>query len=108
MIVGADTMQDKLRILNQVDGPQLQMEDDPRVNSVGRFLRATYIDEVPQFVNVLLGQMSVIGPRPSPGLENECVLPGVTRGCLLSPASRTLAGLRYERSDEGFSGMDSL
>jgi lipopolysaccharide/colanic/teichoic acid biosynthesis glycosyltransferase len=71
MIVGADDLQDKLRALNQVDGPQFKMDDDPRVSSVGRFLRATYIDEVPQFINVLLGQMSVIGPRPSPEAENE-------------------------------------
>jgi lipopolysaccharide/colanic/teichoic acid biosynthesis glycosyltransferase len=71
MIVGADDMQDKMRALNQVDGPQFKIDDDPRVNSVGRFLRATYIDEVPQFINVLLGQMSVVGPRPSPESENE-------------------------------------
>lgn len=71
MIVGAGDMQDKLRVLNKVDGPQFKMDDDPRVSSVGRFLRATYIDEVPQFFNVLLGQMSVIGPRPSPESENE-------------------------------------
>ncbi len=71
MVVGADDMQDKLRALNKVDGPQFKMDDDPRVNSVGRFLRTTYIDEVPQFINVLLGQMSVIGPRPSPEAENE-------------------------------------
>jgi lipopolysaccharide/colanic/teichoic acid biosynthesis glycosyltransferase len=88
MIVGADNMQDKLRALNQVDGPQFKIGDDPRVNNVGRFLRATYVDEVPQFINVLLGQMSVVGPRPSPELENELcpfwryarlsVRPGVT------------------------------
>jgi lipopolysaccharide/colanic/teichoic acid biosynthesis glycosyltransferase len=71
MMVGADDMQDKLRELSQVDGPQFKMGDDPRVNNVGRFLRATYIDEVPQFINVLLGQMSVVGPRPSPEAENE-------------------------------------
>jgi lipopolysaccharide/colanic/teichoic acid biosynthesis glycosyltransferase len=71
MIVGADDMQDKMRALNQVDGPQFKIDDDPRVNNVGRFMRATYIDEVPQFINVLLGQMSVVGPRPSPESENE-------------------------------------
>jgi lipopolysaccharide/colanic/teichoic acid biosynthesis glycosyltransferase len=71
MITGADNIQEKLRAYNKVDGPQFKMDDDPRVNSVGRFLRATYIDEVPQFINVLLGQMSVVGPRPSPESENE-------------------------------------
>jgi lipopolysaccharide/colanic/teichoic acid biosynthesis glycosyltransferase len=70
MLVGADKIQDKLRIASQVDGPQFKMENDPRLNNVGRFLRNTFIDEVPQFINVLLGQMSVVGPRPSPESEN--------------------------------------
>jgi len=70
MLVGADNLQDKLRGLNLADGPQFKMTDDPRISVVGRFLRDTYIDEIPQFFNVLLGQMSVIGPRPSPESEN--------------------------------------
>jgi len=70
MPVGADKIQDKLRMISQVDGPQFKIKDDPRLTTVGRFLRDTYIDEVPQFFNVLLGQMSVIGPRPSPEVEN--------------------------------------
>ncbi len=70
MLVGADKIQDKLRVVNQLDGPQFKMEDDPRINNVGRFLRDTYIDEILQFFNVLLGQMSVVGPRPSPESEN--------------------------------------
>jgi lipopolysaccharide/colanic/teichoic acid biosynthesis glycosyltransferase len=88
MIVGAEKMQDKIRRLNQVDGPQFMIDDDPRISSVGRFLRDTYLDEIPQFVNVLLGQMSIVGPRPSPKSENTLcpswhdarlsVRPGVT------------------------------
>jgi lipopolysaccharide/colanic/teichoic acid biosynthesis glycosyltransferase/acetyltransferase-like isoleucine patch superfamily enzyme len=70
MAVGADKIQDKLRIVSRVDGPQFKMADDPRVSAVGKFLRDTYIDEIPQFLNVLLGQMSVVGPRPSPESEN--------------------------------------
>lgn len=70
MLVGADRIQDKLRVVSQVDGPQFKIDDDPRISTVGRFLRDTYIDEIPQFVNVLLGQMSVVGPRPSPESEN--------------------------------------
>ena len=70
MAVGADKIQDRMRVLNQVDGPQFRVENDPRVDTVGRFLRDTYIDEIPQFVNVLLGQMSTVGPRPSPESEN--------------------------------------
>ncbi len=70
MIVGADRIQEKLRRINQVDGPQFMLEDDPRVTVVGKFLRETFIDELPQFINIFLGQMSVIGPRPSPEAEN--------------------------------------
>ena len=70
MITGAHEIQEKLRIVSQVDGPQFKMEDDPRISTVGRFLRETYIDEIPQFINVLTGQMSVVGPRPSPESEN--------------------------------------
>jgi len=75
MTVGADKIQDKLRIASGVDGPQFKMADDPRVSAVGKFLRDTYIDEIPQFLNVLLGQMSVVGPRPSPESENTLCPP---------------------------------
>lgn len=70
MVVGANKIQRKLRFKNQVDGPQFKVRDDPRVTVVGRFLRDTFIDEIPQFINVLLGQMSIVGPRPSPKMEN--------------------------------------
>ena len=70
MLVDADKMQEKLRVLNQADGPQFKVTNDPRISIIGRFLRDTYIDEIPQFFNVLLGQMSVVGPRPSPESEN--------------------------------------
>ena len=70
MISGADRIQEKLRFVSHVDGPQFKVANDPRINAVGKFLRNTYIDEIPQFLNVLLGQMSIVGPRPSPEPEN--------------------------------------
>lgn len=70
MIIDADNMQTLLRTINQVDGPQFKIDKDPRITKLGKFLRSSYIDEIPQLFNVLLGQMSMIGPRPSPSKEN--------------------------------------
>lgn len=56
---------------NQADGPQVYIKDDPRVTRTGRVLRALQIDELPQLFNVVLGHMSLVGPRPSPERENR-------------------------------------
>ncbi|WP_428939609.1 sugar transferase [Fontivita pretiosa] len=56
---------------NHADGPQFWLPHDPRTTRVGQFIRRWNIDELPQFINVLLGQMSVVGPRPSPRRENQ-------------------------------------
>jgi lipopolysaccharide/colanic/teichoic acid biosynthesis glycosyltransferase len=75
MTAGADRIQSKLRGISHTDGPQFKVKDDPRITTVGRFLRDTCLDEIPQFFNVLLGQMSLIGPRPSPVSENSLCPP---------------------------------
>ena len=64
MVDNAHQHRHRLSHLNECDGPVFKINRDPRVTRVGRFLRATSIDEIPQFVNVLLGQMSLVGPRP--------------------------------------------
>lgn len=64
MCVDAEERLKDLQELNERDGPAFKMKDDPRVTRVGRFIRRTNIDELPQFANVLMGEMSVVGPRP--------------------------------------------
>lgn len=65
MVENAEELKEKLKDQNEMNGPMFKMKNDPRVTRVGRIIRKTSIDEIPQFVNVLKGDMSLVGPRPS-------------------------------------------
>lgn len=67
----AESMVEGLKALNKADGPQVFIENDPRVTRVGKLLREFQMDELPQFWNVIRGDMSFVGPRPSPDRENQ-------------------------------------
>ena len=104
MVAGAEQMQEDLEDQNEVSGPVFKIRNDPRITAVGRFLRKTSIDELPQLLNILKGEMSLVGPRPLPlrdynGFKKDwhrrrvSVKPGVT--CLWQIAGRS--SITFER-----------
>lgn len=71
MVINAEELKEKLQNNNEMNGPMFKIKEDPRITKVGRFIRKTSIDELPQLINVLKGEMSLVGPRPSLPKEVE-------------------------------------
>ena len=97
MVRNAEKLMDRLESLNEASGPVFKIKNDPRITQVGKILRRTSVDELPQLLNVLKGEMSLVGPRPLPVRDYEgfnadwqrrrfSVRPGIT--CLWQIAGR--------------------
>jgi len=108
MVADAEARKAELVAFNEADGPMFKMAKDPRITKVGAILRKLSIDEIPQFINVLKGEMSVVGPRPALASEVEQwtddvhdrlrVLPGITGMWQVSGRSNTTFD-EYKRLD---------
>ena len=101
MVPNAEKMLDDLLDKNEMDGPAFKMKDDPRITKFGRIIRKTSIDELPQLWNILLGDMSFVGPRPPLPREVEmynkhqfqrlAVTPGLTCYWQVQPKRNNLS-----------------
>lgn len=101
MVCGAHAMRQSVMHLNEVDGPVFKIRNDPRLHPLGRFLRRTSIDELPNLVNVVRGDMSLVGPRPALPSEVEHY-DGFARRRLSVPQGITCLWQINGRSDVSF------
>lgn len=107
MRVNAEDLLEKLLEQNQVDGPMFKMKDDPRISRVGKFLRKYSLDELPQLINVLLGNMSLVGPRPPLPREVAEYTTYDKQRLYVTPGCTGL-WQATERNNVGFAGMVKL
>lgn len=109
MVVNAEELREALKERNEMDGPVFKIKDDPRITRIGKFLRSTSIDELPQLLNVLKGDLSMVGPRPPLPCEVELytdyqklrliVTPGLTCAWQISPRRNEISFQEWVEMD---------
>ncbi|WP_291652609.1 exopolysaccharide biosynthesis polyprenyl glycosylphosphotransferase [Clostridium sp.] len=85
MVDGAEALRKSIEDKNEMSGPMFKVKNDPRITKIGRFIRKTSIDELPQLINVLKGEMSLVGPRPSLPSEVEKFEPWMLKRLEVKP-----------------------
>lgn len=117
MYVGAEHDQKKFIHLNEADGPVFKIRDDPRFVGIGKFFARTGLDELPQLINVIKGEMSLVGPRPLPITEakkltkdqklRELVKPGMTSTWVVKGA-HSLKFTKWMQLDKEYTTNSSI
>ncbi|HVN48418.1 MAG TPA: sugar transferase [Bacteroidota bacterium] len=105
MVLNADELKETLFEQNESDGALFKMKDDPRITRVGKFIRKFSIDELPQFINVIKGDMSIVGPRPLPISDFEKVDEPEEYWDLIKERERTKPGITGLWQVSGRSGI---
>lgn len=101
MRINAEKERSSLLSQNEADGPIFKITDDPRVTKVGKFIRKTSIDELPQLLNILKGDMSIVGPRPLPTYEQAACNEYQQQRLLVKPGLSCYTALD-KKSEENF------
>ena len=108
MCVNAESMLDNLMSDNEMDGPVFKIRNDPRITKVGRILRATSLDELPQLVNIFKGDMSIVGPRPALRREVEQYSAYDRQRLYVTPGLTCYWQIQPNRNDISFSEWVNL
>ena len=103
MVSNAEELLESLREKNEMDGPAFKIENDPRITRIGRFIRKCSIDELPQFWNVLKGDMSIVGPRPPLPKEVAQYTPEQMRRLSVRPGLTCIWQTQPKRNELRFS-----
>ena len=102
MVANADDLLAQLLAKNEMDGPVFKIKDDPRITRIGRFIRRSSIDELPQLWNVLRGDMSLVGPRPGIPREVEQYDEYAAQRLIVTPGLTCYWQVQPNRNDLSF------